>query len=154
MRPTGGLPTKVEGYALDMILEEMDWLTPAMKVRETCSSQGSGRLRPASRLGPDIIEVRVGPLCIQKGRGGAKPPPSFLNEAKRGHMNIDDVRPQPGHRSQTARTLARAHLAYRCRSCGPLLTRASRTARCGRSLRGTSHVGDEVQTHAGLIPRT
>ncbi len=41
-------------------------------------------------------------------------PPRFWigSEAKRAHPNIDDFRPQPGHWSLTARTLARARLGY------------------------------------------
>ena len=75
----------------------MDFATLPMKVSETCSSQSFGRLRLVSRLGPDIVDVRVGPLCfIQKGRVGLRHPLSFLDEAKRTHPNIDDVRPQPG----------------------------------------------------------
>ena len=66
------LPPPLAGHEpMQSIFEDdiMD-ITLPMKV-ETCSSQGSGRLRLVSRLGPDIIDVRVGPLCfIQKGKGG------------------------------------------------------------------------------------
>ena len=47
--------------------------TLPMKVSETCSSQGSGCLRPVSRLGPEIVDVGMGPLCFRtnpKERGG------------------------------------------------------------------------------------
>ncbi len=74
----------------------MDFATLPMKVSETCSSQSFGRLRLVSRLGPDIVDVRVGALFfIQKGRVGLRHPLSFLDEANRAHPNIDDVRPQP-----------------------------------------------------------
>ena len=89
---------------------------------------------------------------FKKERGGLSPPSSFL-DAKRAHPNFDDVRPQTGRRSQTARTLARARLAYLHGRCKPVHLLQNHVERVPFNLRGQAACGSHLCIHSNEAKR-